>query len=130
MSSFHKINLLGIRLQAKLKISLTYEPPPSANGDAAQGGEAEGDEDMEEDEDIGEPGKPGVTKWDSTGRNVCEYFCSATVQRRQSELSLFSFNSMAQIWFKTPLLLPTLDTGSISLLLVLIGFHRSSDISS
>lgn len=62
MSSFHKINLLGIRLQAKLKISLTYEPPPSANGDAAQGGEAEEDEDMEEDEDIGEPGKPGVTK--------------------------------------------------------------------
>lgn len=62
MSSFHKINLLGIRLQAKLKISLTYEPPPSTNGDAAQGGEAEGDEDMEEDEDIGEPGKPGVTK--------------------------------------------------------------------
>lgn len=53
---------MGIRLQAKLKISLTYEPPPSANGDAAQGGEAEGDEDMEEDEDIGEPGKPGVTK--------------------------------------------------------------------
>ena len=62
MSSFHKINLLVILLQAKLKISLTYEPPPSANGDAAQGGEAEGDEDMEEDEDIGEPGKPGATK--------------------------------------------------------------------
>lgn len=61
MLSLHKINLLGIRLQAKLKISLTYEPPPSAKGDA-QGGEAEGDEEMEEDEEIGEPGKPGATK--------------------------------------------------------------------
>ena len=62
MSGLHKINLLDVRLQAKLKISLTYEPPPSAKGDAVQGGEAEGDEGMEEDEDIGEPGKPGVTK--------------------------------------------------------------------
>ena len=62
MLSLHKINLLGIRLQAKLKISLTYEPPPSAKGDAAQGGEAQGDEYMEEDEETGEPGKPGVTK--------------------------------------------------------------------
>lgn len=48
-------------LQAKLKISLTYEPPPSANKDT-QGGEAEGDEEMEEEEEIGEPGTPGAKK--------------------------------------------------------------------
>ena len=59
MLTLHIINLLGTRLQAKLKISLTYEPPPSAKGDA-QGGEA--DEEMEEDEEIGEPGKPGTKK--------------------------------------------------------------------
>lgn len=61
MLSLHEINLLCPRLQAKLKISLTYEPPPSAKGEA-QEGEAEGDEEMEEDEEIGEPGKPGATK--------------------------------------------------------------------
>jgi len=55
------MNLLGICLQAKLKISLTYEPPPSAKGEA-QGGGAKEDEEMEEDEEIGKPGKPGTKK--------------------------------------------------------------------
>lgn len=60
----HKRNLLCTCAQAKLKISLSYEPPPSAQQDAQgdQGGEAEGDEEMEEEEEIGEPGKPGTKK--------------------------------------------------------------------
>lgn len=60
--SFYKINLLGICLQVKLKISLIYELLLFVNGDVVQGGEVEGDEDMEEDEDIGELGKLGVIK--------------------------------------------------------------------
>lgn len=60
--SFYKINLLGICLQVKLKISLIYELLLFVNGDVVQGGEVEEDEDMEEDEDIGELGKLGVIK--------------------------------------------------------------------
>lgn len=47
--------------QAKLKLSLSYEPPPSAAKGEAQGGGAEEDEGLEEEEFVvGEPGKPGA----------------------------------------------------------------------
>ncbi|KAJ7336518.1 hypothetical protein OS493_011728 [Desmophyllum pertusum] len=46
---------------AKLKISLTYEPPPSVKGEAGGGG-AEGDELEEEEEYTGEPGNQGLKR--------------------------------------------------------------------
>lgn len=48
-------------MQAKVQLSLTYEPPPSAKG--TEEGGAEGEEELEEEmEEPGEPGKPGAKR--------------------------------------------------------------------
>ena len=60
-----------------------------------------------------------------SGRNVCEHFSSAVVRRRQSESDSPHFYFILPFKFNSkPLLLrPTLDTGSVSLLLILTVLH-------